>query len=184
MKIGEEPRQLAILAERMDRLHDARPRHERSEDRQEERHDDERDVPDAQHAAPFLHHHRMQERGRREPRQQARRSRPDPTSSSRPSRAPRTPRACRASARTRASASRSWSSADTARSHASSRWPVISAAMPNANGIVMATKPDVQRRRVNRHVEVLEQRASAPARQPARRSGRSRTDCCEPPSGR
>ncbi len=29
----------------------------------------------------------------------------------------------------------------TARSHASSSWPVMSAAMPNANGIVMATKP-------------------------------------------
>ena len=29
----------------------------------------------------------------------------------------------------------------TARSHASSRWPVISAAIPNAYGIVIATKP-------------------------------------------
>src|SRR3954466_11606104 len=29
----------------------------------------------------------------------------------------------------------------TARSHESSRWPVISAAMPNANGIVIPTKP-------------------------------------------
>ena len=29
----------------------------------------------------------------------------------------------------------------TARSHESSRWPVISAAMPNANGIVMPTNP-------------------------------------------
>ena len=29
----------------------------------------------------------------------------------------------------------------TARSHASSRWPVMSAAMPNAYGIVIATKP-------------------------------------------
>jgi hypothetical protein len=29
----------------------------------------------------------------------------------------------------------------TARSHESSRWPVMSAAVPNANGIVMATNP-------------------------------------------
>ena len=63
--------QLGILAEGVDRLHDAGPRHEGAEDRQEERQDHERDVPDAQHAAPLLHHHRVQERGRREPRQQA-----------------------------------------------------------------------------------------------------------------
>ena len=29
----------------------------------------------------------------------------------------------------------------TARSHASSRWPVMSAAMPNAYGMVIPTKP-------------------------------------------
>ena len=29
----------------------------------------------------------------------------------------------------------------TARSHASSRWPVMSAAIPKANGIVIPTKP-------------------------------------------
>ena len=62
---GEQPRQRDVLAERVHRLHDARPRHERAEDRQEERDDDERDVPDAQHAALLLHHHRVQKRGRR-----------------------------------------------------------------------------------------------------------------------
>ena len=69
---GEHPRQLAVLAKGVHGLHDARARHEGAEDRQQERHDDQRDVPDAQHAAPFLHDDRVQERRRREPRQQAR----------------------------------------------------------------------------------------------------------------
>ena len=63
-------RERAIFAERVHRLDDARPRHERAEDRQEERHDDERHVPDAQHAALLLHADRVQERRRGEPRQQ------------------------------------------------------------------------------------------------------------------
>ena len=58
------------LRERVDRGQDAPPREERPEHRQRERADHEREVPDLQHPAAFLHHHRMQERGRREPRQQ------------------------------------------------------------------------------------------------------------------
>ena len=68
---GEHQRQLLVFAEGMDRLDDARAGHERAEDRQEERDDHQRDVPHPQHPAPLLDHHRVQERGRREPRQQA-----------------------------------------------------------------------------------------------------------------
>ncbi len=71
MNDREHPRELPVLAERVDRLHDARSRHERAEDREEERDDDERHVPDLQHAAPLLHHHGVQEGRGREPRQQA-----------------------------------------------------------------------------------------------------------------
>src|SRR5205823_1289991 len=41
------------LRERMDRVEDAGPGEERPEDRQAERRDHEREVPDAQHAATF-----------------------------------------------------------------------------------------------------------------------------------
>ena len=47
------------------------PRHERAEDGEKERDDDQGDVPYPQHAALLLHAHRVQERGRGEPRQQA-----------------------------------------------------------------------------------------------------------------
>ena len=66
----EHPGELPVLAERVHRLDDPRARHERTENGQEERHDDERDVPDAEHPPPLLHHHRVQERRRRKPRQQ------------------------------------------------------------------------------------------------------------------
>ena len=59
-------------AERVHRVDDARAGEERAEDREAERRDHERQVPDAQHPAPFLHHHRVDERGRGEPRQQRR----------------------------------------------------------------------------------------------------------------
>ena len=43
----------------------------------------------------------------------------------------------------------------------------MSAAMPNAYGIVSPTKPEVHRRRMDRHVEVLQQRVEAARRRPA-----------------
>ena len=56
------------LRERVDRVDDARSREERAEDREAERERDEHHVPDLQHPALLLDHHRVQERGRREPR--------------------------------------------------------------------------------------------------------------------
>src|SRR5262249_48148274 len=58
--------------EGVDRVKDPGRGQERAEDRETERRDDQREVPDAQHPAPFLHHHRVDERGRGEPRQQRR----------------------------------------------------------------------------------------------------------------
>ena len=58
--------------ERVHRVDHARTREERAENRETERRDDERQVPDTQHPAPFLHHHRVDERGRGQPREQRR----------------------------------------------------------------------------------------------------------------
>ena len=60
------------LRERVHRRDDPRAGEEGAEDRERERGDDEREVPDPQHPAPFLHHHRVDERGRGDPRQQRR----------------------------------------------------------------------------------------------------------------
>ena len=68
---GEPQRQLCVFAERVHRLHDAAPRQERRDDRQEGGQDNERDVPNTQHAATFLHHHRVEEGRRGEPGQGA-----------------------------------------------------------------------------------------------------------------
>ena len=53
-------------------LDHAAAREKRPEDREQERHDDEHDVPFAQHPALFLDHDRMQERSAGEPRQKRR----------------------------------------------------------------------------------------------------------------
>src|SRR5262249_38469642 len=47
---------------------DARPGDERAEDAEQEGPDDEAEVPALEHAALLLDHHRMEERGHREPR--------------------------------------------------------------------------------------------------------------------
>ena len=56
----------------MDRVHDARAGEERAEEREVERERDEHHVPDLQHPAFLLDHHRVEERGRGEPRHQRR----------------------------------------------------------------------------------------------------------------
>ncbi len=60
------------LRERVHTLDHAAARDERPERREQEAHHDEHDVPLAQHPALFLNHDRMQERGRRQPRQERR----------------------------------------------------------------------------------------------------------------
>ncbi len=60
----------------------------------------------------------------------------------------------------------------TARSHESSSCPLASAAMPNANGMVMPDEADVEHRRVDRHVVVLQQRVQALAIRVRRREER------------
>ena len=56
------------LRESMHRTDHARTCEERPEHREQERREDERHVPDFQHAAFFLHHHGMQKRCARQPR--------------------------------------------------------------------------------------------------------------------
>ena len=64
----EEPWSDRALREGVDRVDDTRAREERPEQREREREDHEQDVPDLQHPALLLDHHRVQERRRREPR--------------------------------------------------------------------------------------------------------------------
>ena len=66
----EEPRPDRALRERVDRVDDAGSREERPEQRERERDDHQQDVPDLQHPALLLDHHRVQERRRGEPRHQ------------------------------------------------------------------------------------------------------------------
>ena len=65
---GEEPAADRALRERVDRVDHARAREERAEEREVERERDEDHVPDLQHPALLLDHHRVEERGCREPR--------------------------------------------------------------------------------------------------------------------
>ncbi len=58
------------LAEGVDRLQHARANEERAGQRERERRADQRDVPDAQHAAALLDHDRVQEGGAGQPRDQ------------------------------------------------------------------------------------------------------------------
>ena len=58
------------LAERVDRLEDPGADEERAEQGERERRDDQRDVPDLEHPAFLLDHHRVQERGADQPRHQ------------------------------------------------------------------------------------------------------------------
>ena len=91
---GEEVVADVGLGERVDRGDHPGAGDERAEDRQQERADDQRHVPPLQHAALFLDHHRVQEGGQDQPREQARRSRPGPTPRRRPTRARRRPTTC------------------------------------------------------------------------------------------
>ncbi len=69
MKPRNQP-PMRALRERVDRVDDAGARQERAEEREAERERDEHHVPDLQHPALLLDHHRVQERGRGEPRHQ------------------------------------------------------------------------------------------------------------------
>ena len=63
---------MPALGEGVHRVEHARAGEERAEDRQRERGAEQRQVPDAQHPAPLLHHHRVEVGGAGEPRQERR----------------------------------------------------------------------------------------------------------------
>ncbi len=63
---------IARVREGVHRLDDAGAGEERPEDREAERGAQQRQVPDAQHPAPLLHHDRVQVRGAAQPRQERR----------------------------------------------------------------------------------------------------------------
>ena len=69
---AEQQRPDRRLAERVHRVEHARAGEERAEDGEAERGAQQRQVPDPQHPAPLLHHHRVEVGGAGEPRQERR----------------------------------------------------------------------------------------------------------------
>ena len=67
-EVAEEHRTKRALSERVHGVHDPASREERPEDRERERRDDERQIPGTKQAALLLDHHRVQVRGRDQPR--------------------------------------------------------------------------------------------------------------------
>ncbi len=128
--------------------------------------------------APFLHHHRVQQRRRGEPRQQAGVLDRVPAPVAAPARVPRRPTA-RPSARPTVRNSHAIIvQRRIARSHESSSWPGRKRRHAERERNRHPDEAQIQHRRVDGHVEVLQQRAEAGAVGRRLRQDRCRTGCC------